>query len=221
MALAEHLTEILDGLPLGWEVARMDVRLDDPAHEGRAAQVLAPATPGRAPGGFRLEIAGGPGSPGTTASVAGRVLARLEEEGIRARLTLVSHDEATSAAAPAASPNAAAVTLAQQWDRIAAELPGDWSDLLAEVELDSSDFVERAALHLAPANPYLVDDERTFRFRSAHRFGYGIAPQMARRCLARLDEEGMTGRVQVLRVVSDVRPVSTQGPVWRIAGRTY
>ena len=34
------------------------------------------------------------------------------------------------------------------------------------------------------------------------------------------DAERMVGRVQVLRVLSDSRPVQTQGPVWQIAGRT-
>ena len=43
---------------------------------------------------------------------------------------------------------------------------------------------------------------------------------MARRALERLDDEGLSGRVRVLRVLSDTNPVSTQGPVWRVDGRS-
>ena len=43
---------------------------------------------------------------------------------------------------------------------------------------------------------------------------------MARRALERLDDEGLGGRVRVLRVLSDTNPVSTQGPVWRVDGRS-
>ena len=42
---------------------------------------------------------------------------------------------------------------------------------------------------------------------------------MVRRCLERCDAAGITGRVEVLRVLSDTRPVGTQGPVWQIEGR--
>ena len=42
---------------------------------------------------------------------------------------------------------------------------------------------------------------------------------MARRCLERLDRDGITGRLRVVRVVSDARPVYTQGPVWYLGGR--
>jgi hypothetical protein len=42
---------------------------------------------------------------------------------------------------------------------------------------------------------------------------------MVRRCLARLDERGITGSVEVLRALSDTRPVYTQGPVWYVGGK--
>jgi hypothetical protein len=57
------------------------------------------------------------------------------------------------------------------------------------------------------------------QFRSASRFGYGASPGMVRRCLERCDAAGITGSVEVLRVLSDTRPVGTQGPVWQIEGR--
>ena len=58
-----------------------------------------------------------------------------------------------------------------------------------------------------------------FTFRCASRAGYGVAPAMARRCFERLDEEGITATVSVLRVLSDTDNVATQGAVWPVAGR--
>jgi hypothetical protein len=43
---------------------------------------------------------------------------------------------------------------------------------------------------------------------------------MARRSLERLDEEGITGSVRALRVLSDTSSAFTQGPVWRVDGRS-
>jgi hypothetical protein len=100
-----------------------------------------------------------------------------------------------------------------------AALPADWSDLYAELELFSTDHLERGALLLAPLNPSRYSGRPGFRFRAARSFGYGASPQMVRRCLERLDEEGIRGRLEVLRVISGSRPVATQGPVWRVGGR--
>ena len=75
-----------------------------------------------------------------------------------------------------------------------AQLPPDWSDLLCELELDSSDHVPRAALLGAPLNPSRVPDAIALRFRASGKQGYGVSPQMARRCFERMDAEGITGR---------------------------
>ncbi|MGH3036015.1 MAG: hypothetical protein ACRDMU_02445, partial [Gaiellaceae bacterium] len=129
------------------------------------------------------------------------------------------HEGATETPAPADAP-AADGSLAGAWDELVRRLPPDWSDLYAEVELDSSDYLERGALLLAPVNPDRYDGATTFRFRCASRKGYGAAPGMARRALERLDEEGITGRLRALRVLSDTSSVFTQGPVWRVDGRS-
>ena len=42
---------------------------------------------------------------------------------------------------------------------------------------------------------------------------------MVLRCLARLDENGILGDVRVLWVLSDTKPVATQGPVWYVGGK--
>jgi hypothetical protein len=43
---------------------------------------------------------------------------------------------------------------------------------------------------------------------------------MARRCLERLDEESITGRLRLLRVLSDTHHAATQGPVWLVGRRS-
>jgi len=183
----------------------------------RAALVLAPLSPGRSGERFSLELASS-GIGGPSVDAAARALDRLEETGIDARLALPEVPALAVAPAPAVEE---AHGLAGAWDAVADRLPEDWSDAFLEVELDSSDDVDRAALMLSPVNPFLhVDGIRPcFRFRAARRFGYGAAPSMVRRSLARLDEASVTGRLEVLRVQSDVRPVLTQGPVWREGGR--
>ena len=99
-------------------------------------------------------------------------------------------------------------------------MPSDWSDAYAEIKLASSVYLERAALLLAPVNPARYGGKPGFRFRVARRFGYGVSGEMARRCLERLDNEGIHGAARVLWALSDTRPVQTQGPVWYSGGRS-
>jgi hypothetical protein len=110
-------------------------------------------------------------------------------------------------------------SLRAQWERALAALPPDWSDVYGEVRLDSTDYLERGALLLAPLNPTRAGGVATLRFRCAHHFGYGVSPEMAARCFERCDEEGITGEVEILHALSDTQPVGTQGPVWLIGGR--
>jgi hypothetical protein len=42
---------------------------------------------------------------------------------------------------------------------------------------------------------------------------------MVGRCLARLDEAEITGRVRITRVLSDVHPVGTQGATFAVGRR--
>jgi len=49
---------------------------------------------------------------------------------------------------------------------------------------------------------------------------YVPAEQMVRRCLQRLDDGGIPGELRILRVLSDTKPVGTQGPVWYVGGKT-
>ena len=111
------------------------------------------------------------------------------------------------------------VSLASAWDELAAGLPEDWSDVLCLVELRSSDELDPAALALAPVNPSRHGKTLGFRFRVARRFGYGAAPGMARRCLERVDEAGIPGRLRLLEAFSDTKPVLTQGPTFVVSDR--
>jgi hypothetical protein len=216
VTLDERLLEILGLLPASWSEVRLVLTVEDEAQVDRAALILASLTPGRSGRTFRLTVsATGTGAP--SAEATKRVLARLEADGIDARLTLPGTAAFQVAAIRAEPPRPG---LAESWDELAAKLPEDWSDLYAELELASSADVDRAALLLGPLNPFLHEGPRpSFRFRAAHRFGYGAAPQMVRRCCARLDEAGIGGRLRFLRVMSDTSPVLTQGPVWREDGR--
>ena len=118
-----------------------------------------------------------------------------------------------------AAPESVPASLTAAWDAEVAKLPDDWSDMYAEIVVRSSDHLERAALLIAPMNPTRPGKTLELRFRVARRFGYGISPAMARRCLERLDEEGINGELHVLGVLCDTDPVGTQGPVLRVAGK--
>jgi hypothetical protein len=110
--------------------------------------------------------------------------------------------------------------LTASWDAAVAGLPADWSDLQAELQLISTDFVERASVLCVQCNPRRDGRRAALRFRCARRAGYGVSPEMARRCLERCDSENIRGAVVVLRVISGSRHVATQGPVWLAGGKT-
>jgi hypothetical protein len=221
VALAERFDEILRGLPRGWSLAHLGLTLDEPEEADRAALILAPATPGRTGGSFQFYVHGGREGLAPTPEIVRRVLGRLDDEGIKGRLKVVSQESAPSAApVQRREREARHRTLSAQWDELLQRLPPDWSDLYAEIELDSSDFLDRGALLLAPVNPALFGGPFTFRFRCARVQGYGVAPEMARRCLERLDAERITGTLRALRVLSETQHVATQGPVWYVGGKS-
>jgi hypothetical protein len=69
-------------------------------------------------------------------------------------------------------------------------------------------------------NPTRNPEAIALRFRVSGKQGYGVSPGMARRCFERMDADAITGRIEVLNVLSEVDYVATQGPVWRIVGRS-
>jgi hypothetical protein len=212
--LVEQWRQIERGLPEDWGDARLALTLADERQADRAAAFLGPVNPGR--GGKQVRFYLARRGAGPRPELVLRLLRRLDQERIEGRLELA----ATGKAEPEPpAPTGPRGTLAETWDAAAAGLPSDWSDAYAEIELRSTDHLERAALLLAPVNPARFGGKPAFRFRVARRFGYGASPQMTRRSLERLDEEGIRGTVRILWAVSDSRPVATQGPVWYVGGK--
>jgi hypothetical protein len=213
VSLVGQWSEIERGLSPGWGDARLRLVVSDPSKCDRAAALLGPAQPYRIePRVLRFFTSRRGGAPGPDG--IRRLLQTLDRDGIEGRLELVS------SAAPDVKAVVAAPVLAEQWDSALERLPSDWSDIYAEVELVSTDWIERAALLMAPLNPRLEGGKPALRFRCAQSFGYGAAPVMVKRCLQRCDAEGIRGTARVLRVLVATDPVGTQGPVWYLAGRT-
>jgi hypothetical protein len=212
VALLEQWREIEGQLPERWASARLSLVIEDEGDCDRAAFMLGPVNPGRRGKQIRFRL--GRGGTGPSANLVGRLLARLDGERVEGRLELLGADELAEAA-PVVRPS-----LAGAWDAEVARLPPDWSDLYCEVRLTSTDYLERAALLMAPLNPARYGGETGFRFRAARSFGYGASPEMTRRCLERLDEDGIRGSFRLLRVLADTYPNATQGPVWYVGGRS-
>jgi hypothetical protein len=212
VSLVDQWRAIERGLPDGWGDARLRLTVPNEGDGDRAAALLGPTNPGRR--GRVISFGAARRGAGPASELVRRLLARLDAERIEGELELVAVSEAEPAAEVTQQQS-----LAESWDAELSRLPADWSDLYAEVELGSSDYLERAALLLAPVNPARYGGKPGFRFRVARRFGYGASPEMTRRCLERLDEEGIRGRLRVLWALSDTKPVQTQGPVWYVGGK--
>jgi hypothetical protein len=209
--LVEQWRRIESELPAEWTDARLSLSVSDERMLTRAAALLGPANPGRAGSELRLGVTRRAGPTG--AEAVRRHLRRLDEGRVRGTLTLVGVSEA-----PRTEPVAASM-LEAAWETALATLPPDWSDLHCELELTSTDQLARVALLLSPLNPLRDGKRAALRFRVARRFGYGASPEMVRRCLARVDADGIRGRVSILRALSDTHNVATQGPVWYVEGR--
>jgi hypothetical protein len=213
VGLAAQWERILASLPEGWVQAELRLRVRDAAKRTRATALLGPLAPGRVGQEVHFHVSR---RAGVGPEAARRLFGKLDDEGIAGTLVL-----AASPAHPRglAGPERDRPPLAAQWDTLAATLPADWSDLLCRLELASSDDLPRAALLAAPLNPSRPEPEVGFEFRAARTSGYGTSAQMVRRCLARLDESGIPGSVEVLRALSDSHHASTQGPVWYVGGK--
>ena len=211
LQLVEQLIGLERRQEEGWTDLTLQLTLADESQVARATALLAPSAPARLGSKIRFGITRTGSGIGPEA--ARRLLRRLDQEGIQGTLEIVDARKTPPEERHLRTP------LREQWEQQLARLPDDWSDLYAQVTFESSDYLEPAALALAPLNPSSFGSSPTFRFRCAHHFGYGVSPEMASRCFARCDEQGITGTVEVLHVLSDTQPVGTQGPVWFVGGR--
>lgn len=217
MKLVDQWRAVEESLPAGWEDVRLALTTEQPDELGRAAQILGPMNVGRVGQElvFHVQRAGGAQGP----EAARRLFALLDDSRVwcllgEPRVRVAEPDAGASAAEPEALP------VAESWDAALAPLPPDFSDLLCELELTSSDHLDRAALLCAPMNPTRDPARLAFVFRCSGGAGYGVSRGMARRCFERLGEEGIPGSTRVLRVLSDLDNVATQGAVWLVAGKT-
>lgn len=210
MSVAEQWKTVGSNLPEGWANATLRLELADEEAADRAAAFLGPAGPYRsAPTVLLVTVArdGSATSPDNLERLLHRVPdGTLSVSGSQAALEPVE--------------TRTHVPLTSAWDDALAGLPADWSDVYAEIQLTSTDFVERASVLCIQCNPRRDGQRAALRFRCARTKGYGVSPEMARRCFERCDDEGITGTVAILRVISGSRHVATQGPVWLSAGRT-
>jgi hypothetical protein len=213
MRAAEQWAQIEAGLEDDWSEVLLSFEPEGPPAD--AATALGPLQPGRVGNELRLEVARAGGGPERLQNL----LRRLDRRRIWGTLSLVSVKGAAEPA-PAEPTSEPRSSLTSGWDAAVAELPPDWSDLLCELELDSSDHLPRAALLGAPLNPTRNPDAIALRFRVSGKQGYGASPLMVRRCLERMDAEGITGTIRVVYELSNTENVVTQGPVWRLAGRS-
>jgi hypothetical protein len=210
--LVEQLNELERSVVDEWDELRFQLTVEEESEAERAAALLAPTNPGRR--GRIIHFATDRRGPGVSPEALRRLLKRLDDERIWGKLELQSIRKAPPEELRRKE------MLRAQWVRSLGTLPSDWSDVYAQVRLDSTDYLERGALLLAPINPSRVGTPVALRFRSAHHFGYGVSAAMAARCFERCDEEGITGDVEIIHVLSDTDPVGTQGPVWLVGGRT-
>jgi hypothetical protein len=210
VGLADNWDRISRSLPEGWHDLELRLLVREPGQRSRAAALLGPLTPGRVGEELRFVVSRG---SGVGPQAARRLLANLDEERIQGRLMLSGHVTREVVEEPAPEP------LAAQWDEMRGGLPEDWSDLLCRLTLASSDDTPQAALLCAPLNPSRPAHEVGFEFRAARTTGYGASAQMVRRCLARLDDAGVPGTLELLRALSDTHHAATQGPVWYVGGK--
>jgi hypothetical protein len=218
MGAVEQWRAIESTLDPGWDEVSLAFVPEDRRALDAAAGVLGSLGAGRHGDTLRVSVPRLGGGPEKLANLLGR----LDAKRVWGTLTLAG------GGSPAVEPRpeelapvpARASSLAAAWDEAVADLPPGWSDVLGELELDSTDYVPRAALLGSPLNPARVPGTTTLRFRASDGTGYGASSGMVRRTLERMDAEGISGDVRVLEGASNVENVYTQGPVWRISGRS-
>jgi hypothetical protein len=214
MRTVDQWAQIEKDLPPDWSEAQLTFVAEGSVAD--AAAVLGPLQPGRVGDALRLHVERADGG----VERARNIFRRLDGRRIWGTLELIGAIEDVVPGSASAETTTPGASLAETWDAALAALPPDWSDVLCVLELDSSDHVPRAALLGAPLNPSRVPGDVALQFRASGKQGYGVSPQMARRCFERMDAEAITGSIRIAYGLSDTENAATQGPVWRLAGRS-
>jgi hypothetical protein len=223
MQAVEQWRAIEADLGGAWDEVDLAFTVEDRAAVSGAAAVLGPLGAGRSGNVLRVHVSNRAGGREKLLNLLGR----LDRKRAWGTLELVdakvpAPPEPDDAFTPEELTPAGVSTTAllANWDAATALLPPGWTDLLCELELESTDLLARAALLGAPLNPTRVPGAIALRFRVSSGGGYGASAGMVRRCLERMEADGIRGRVRALETLSDAEYVGTQGPVWRIAGRS-
>ncbi len=93
------------------------------------------------------------------------------------------------------------MSLADDFGQVLDSLPPDWTDLELDLRIDDlSRYVDTAvALSRVNAQPYSGADWN-WRLLVAHSFGHAAAAETVKGVLAKLDEEGVSGEMQLREV---------------------
>lgn len=90
------------------------------------------------------------------------------------------------------------MALAPDFQDVVGSLPDDWTDLELDLRIADEQRYVDAAVQLAQVNaqPYSKADWH-WRILVAHEFGHAAAAETVEGCLARLDEQGIEGEINV------------------------
>jgi hypothetical protein len=93
------------------------------------------------------------------------------------------------------------VSFSEDFQRVLDSMPPDWTDLELDLRIDDeSEYIDTAvALSQVNAQPYSKSDWH-WRLLVAHSFGHAAAAATVKGVLARLDDEGVTGEMQLREV---------------------
>jgi hypothetical protein len=109
------------------------------------------------------------------------------------------------------------VRLVEQWNRLESGLDPRWSGVDVSLRIGDDQARSRAAALLGPAGPGLSGKE--IRFPAA-RDGAAVGPEALRRMLRRIDEEGITGTLEVVGVQGSRRQPAFAQPTLGVRWET-
>ena len=91
--------------------------------------------------------------------------------------------------------------LAERFEQVVAELPGDWTDLQLDLRIHEEERYVEAAVILTQANPQPYSCAGWhWRILVAHSFGHATSWRTVHGVLAQLDAAGFTGEIAVTNV---------------------